>query len=71
MKLGFGLLGILAFVSNSQQINTVSISGLKPDSPGPKIVAGNKDNKLYSQQLFYSARAGGLSCLVKDQISIL
>ena len=36
-----------------------------------KIVAGNKDDELYSQQLFYSARAGGLSCLVKDQISIL
>ena len=55
---------------------TVSISGLDPDSPQPqpwqsKIVTGNKDNELYSQQLFYSARAGGLSCLVKDQISIL
>ena len=31
----------------------------------------NKDNELYSQRLFYSARAGGLGCLVKDQISIL
>ena len=43
---------------------TVSISGLAPDSPGPqpwqsKIVAGNKDNELYSQRLFYYAMAGG------------
>ena len=55
---------------------TVSISGLDPDSPGPrpwqsKIVAGNKDDELYSLRLFYSARAGGLGCLDQDQISIL
>ena len=56
--------------------NTVSISGLDPDSPHPqpwqsKIVTRNKVHRLYSQQLFYSARAGGLGCLVQDQISIL
>ena len=55
---------------------TVSISGLDPDSPQPqpwqsKIVAGNKDDELYSQQLFYSARAGAGGCLDQDQILIL
>ena len=54
----------------------VSISGLDPDSPHPqpwqsKIVTRNKVHRLYSQQLFYSARAGGLGCLDQDQISIL
>ena len=48
--------------------NTVSISGLDPDSPHPqpwqsKIVTRNKVHRLYSQQLFYSARAGGLGCM--------
>ena len=55
---------------------TVWISGLWPDSSGPqpwqsKIVAGNKVHCLYSQWLFYSARAGAGGCLVKDQTSIL
>ena len=31
----------------------------------------NKDNELYSQRLFYSARAGAGGCLDQDQISIL
>ena len=55
---------------------TVSISGLDPDTPQPqpwqsKIVAGNKVHRLYSQRLFYSARAGAGGCLDQDQISIL
>ena len=55
---------------------TVSISGLEPDSPQAqpwqsKIVAENKVHCLYSQQLFYSGRAGGLGCLDQYQISIL
>ena len=62
--------------SLSPSIHTVSISGLEPDSPQPqpwqsKIVAGNKVHCLYSQWLFYSARAGAGGCLVQDQISIL
>ena len=62
----------------SYLVLTVSISGLDQDSPQPqpwksKIVAGNKVNRLYSQQLFRSARAGAGagSCLDQDQISIL
>ena len=70
---------LLVLISRSRALqihNTVSISGLDPDSPHPqpwqsKIVTRNKVHRLYSQQLFYSARAGGLGCLVQDQISIL
>ena len=62
----------------SYLVLTVSISGLDQDSPQPqpwksKIVAGNKVKRLYSQQLFRSARAGAGAggCLDQDQISIL
>ena len=48
----------------------LSISSLERDIPQPQPWQ-SKDNELYSQRLFYSARARGLVCLVKDQISIL
>ena len=61
----------------SYLVLTVSISGLDQDSPQPqpwksKIVAGNKVNRLYSQQLFRFARAGAGAggCLDQDHISI-
>ena len=68
--------GYWPLTRDSSRVNTVLISGLEPDSPQPqpwqsKIVAGNKDDELYSQQLFYSARAGAGGCLDQDQILIL
>ena len=52
-------------------ICTVSISGLDPDSPGPqpwqsKIVAGNKDNELYSQYRYLGKVSSSHRALQSD-----
>ena len=73
---GWKHLLVLSHLRNYAKNCTVSISGLEPDSPQPQpwqseIVTGNKDDELYSQRLFYSARAGAGGCLVQEQILIL
>ena len=54
MHLMFNLVHEYVITFSKAYTVTVSISGLEPDSPGPqpwqsKIVAGNKDDELYSQ----------------------